>query len=1473
MPASRPDISLVSPWPGPPISELLQPCERPVILAGAGVSAGCGLPTGSELGLWMRRREFATGVDFSGLDRNGQGEHPGHVARQVLEEKPEVRRPMLVDVAGHIEATQARAELSRVVQAIAATPTGVVVTFNYDTIIEQAAEEAGRRAHPLLLDDIPQLVNDGLDQADGDIRVVHLHGVVDDPESLVLDDVSYMKQANSAEVQKLLTALVARNNLCAIGTQFEEDYLATEMLKLRPSHPRHVIVCGLAQAEKVRDGLATLNTGRHNWLPCSYPPGEHEVLGPFCERLVTCDDSPPGGDPRVPLDTAPPAGPYTPRRLIARDEVRQDSSLAPETQLQFGGLEAHSELSLRREQLSVVVGPPGSGKTRLVQSLAEEGGSERAVMLRLRDLRDVVGEPELLLRQWLEQGSVLAGETVPIGDVLAGRARVWLLLDGLDEAPLGRRRPLAEAIERLSSHYPQHRFTVTSRPVAALADLSDVWRVFDLLCDDSWRSAYLAGIGIEEEAFWASLGPAAPRLRSLLRIPFFLQGAVELREAGEEIDGAMQISLALLERALAVDGQLATLGNAPREMLLQVALLQQLSSSTVIGEGTLEAVAAEAELGDATLLADLLASRSLLVTSEGGWTFAHRLFGEALVAEQLLKEDPRRWIDCVAPEVDGWSAVLDQWTAPLQMVLDRSGEWRAEVASRDRHFAARATPREAPRGERLEAASTLWRRALEWDVWVEPVHWNEAGSDAMAIVDLIEGGDLDSLLEEIRRALVAPSRYARGNAVDVLAAVPVEDIAAVLADVLESDEDAVVRRSAASAARRLQLVDVRDQVTRWAMAPADNSEAAEMAAAAIALAPPERRLAVAEEIAEAGNPAAWDGLRSADLPAADRLAMLERQWKEDSASRASLARELTRLVAELGHGVARETAERLAHLAALLKAADPVVLEFAAANSEDAARGVVRALAERELSHSGIARLLGAIGPVALETAGADPIAVEASAGRPELEVRRVVSSPEAVLGPPALAAALRLAEPQRREQLARLVSLEREGVDELGDEGTEILRQTLDRWWGQADLRAAVKVEGPRADIEPWAATVLRFGAAARLLLDDERWIQVATCGWLFEPQLDWLALQATQDRVDQGAARAPSVRVLADLARIAGGFDRHRVLARLESTPLDDAAEVDLLRAGEEVARVDGLRGLERLTAADRRWAALLRPQLAAAGSLEAQLIELEEMVEVLEKDQRIPSIELLWLPAIRSREALPMLERALVAAGAAEPPGTHPSMTLPILGAIEAVGGLESVEVLDAVARERRYDGAQFLVANRNQVLQTVLGWAAVPAAESLARSLRLPLEQAGPVVGPRLLGEIGAGLREALAAMRFDVPAVSFSAGVEQVQVRGGLPEPERGPAPISLVLGTEAISVLGEDARATGLLEDRRIRLWLTGLAGVGPGSRIRVSALVPGGASVHAEAEVRGAPGSLELQLEWVPSEAPGEIAFTILAD
>lgn len=76
----------------------------------------------------------------------------------------------------------------------------------------------------------------------------------------------------------------------------------------------------------------------------------------------------------------------------------------------------------------------------------------------------------------------------------------------------------------------------------------------------------------------------------------------------------------------------------------------------------------------------------------------------------------------------------------------------------------------------------------------------------------------------------------------------------------------------------------------------------------------------------------------------------------------------------------------------------------------------------------------------------------------------------------------------------------------ELAEPDRQLLARTLDDWWAENDLRTAVRVTGREAKISAWAVVVLSFGPAIDFELTDERWVQVATCQWLFGPQYTWL-------------------------------------------------------------------------------------------------------------------------------------------------------------------------------------------------------------------------------------------------------------------------------------------------------------------------------------------------------------------------------
>src|SRR5207247_1394554 len=107
--------------------------------------------------------------------------------------------------------------------------------------------------------------------------------------------------------------------------------------------------------------------------------------------------------------------------------------------------------------------------------------------------------------------------------------------------------------------------------------------------------------------------------------------------------------------------------------------------------------------------------------------------------------------------------------------------------------------------------------------------------------------------------------------------------------------------------------------------------------------------------------------------------------------------------------------------------------------------------------------------------------------------------------------------------------------------------------------------------------------------------------------------------------------------------------------------------------------------------------------SGVLEAQLAELSDLKERLRAGERPDRFDLGWLTAVRDPRALPALESVLVAAGETRAPEAYPDISVPVLNAITALGDLSAIELLDRVARERPYPAAQFLVDDRDRLVQ--------------------------------------------------------------------------------------------------------------------------------------------------------------------------
>lgn len=1344
---SPPAISSVAPWPSGTLARVLSPREWPLPLLGAGISVPCGLPSGAQLAEWMRGLPLSEGIDFGALPA-ARRRNPLWVTQQVVRADPSLRAPLHRAVADHLITLEDVATPTTALRALARTPNrpALILTLNYDRLVEKAARQVGREVHTLEVEDIPSLLNNGLIELDGSLRVLHLHGSLDGPpEKLALTADDYAARADDQRVRELFSALLAFYNLCIIGSSFEEQYLAALLLARRPTEPRHVIVCGARVANHILSGRADLTTHVHNVLVCDYPDDDHGVLDAFCERLVRRAPTPPTRGAKV-IPATPESDPlYEPRQLI--DPYRHDSKVsfdapidhdldlveednyflllsASEIAVELGVVDALEEDDLRAERRAVVVGIPGAGKSQLLERLAASpGAGERAVLVRLRDVRQVVGEPEALLTAWMAAGRVLdGGEPVPIAAVGAGSVRVHLLLDGLDELPRDDRRRVAEAVVRVGEALPEQRLTLSSRPSSALEVFPAHWRQVELLCGDRWRRGLLQRAGTTWEALAARLGPHFPTVGPLLDVPFFLRGVLDLLDSGRVPRDGLDLTLLLLRRLLEKDEHLRMLGSAVNRWLRRVALTILLRGSTTVSASELRELVGDLDLGDPDLVADLLASRSLLQEASGRYAFQHRLFGEALVAEFLLDQRPEEWLDVLAPRAAGRSLLREDWVGVSDLLLARSAEWRAALAERDPRAAARATPLIAPPQERQRAAQLLWDRAQRLEMPLEAGTGRGGRNDGVVIGSLMRAGRLAGMEARVREALGSGSGVQRSNAVEVVARAGLPDAEALLRRVLVEDRDPTVRKKAAWSALHMRLKNLTGALERRALAVGSDRDADDCARAALKLTPPSERPGLAIRLL-ATDPGADGELTQTELTAARSRYRCER-------GRLFASKHLDGIIAALRRPTRRQ-AGQVAFVAAVARVHSRTVVDFLTRHRHSAV-GLIDALDEGLVEHHEIMYLLLAVGGPALRRHGADWRVLEAIERWAQTPARQAASEraapqPMSLGRPLGLEEIMAIEDRDRRVRLLMRDALLAEEVFAQPDHVRRQLVAELGALWGERDLRKAVDAPDD-ATVHDWAGVVLMYGPPLAWRLNPDRWAQVALCGELSAPQLSWLREQAEAEGVRRALRQHPSPSSLGDLAEVIGPDDLPALVEVIVRGDTGTLPKRIIERIVTRLTRARRADLLLRLAAHDPAIEHLVALHLAASGDVPAQRAQLERLIARLRADERVES-ETKWLESVQDASLFELLASAILLAGAEQWVGGEPVFSEILDALLKAAGRVDppaAVALYDQLIANPPWLGAPYLlVGYHDGVMQRLVTEAGRQAAARAARRLNLPL----------------------------------------------------------------------------------------------------------------------------------------------------
>jgi SIR2-like domain len=1313
-----------------------------VPVLGAGVSRGAGLPDAEQLAEWLLDNTpmTETPTERSGLFQVVDAIDPTQVPAGAL-------RAM---VAAHIERFALRP--TPFLQELVHLPSRFIITFNYDDLVGFAAETQGlnvRRLSALNREDRLE-AHRRLTATHGvpppELTVLHLHGQARAPETLVLDDASYNELARLPELLEMVFTLTHFRTLAFVGTKLDEVYLLG-LLQRQVNAAFHVVLCRRDEAAELTTGRAALSPRQHlrvigypdhpdlivlpRWLGAAQPPRRMQV---------------PAGT--LDLDVVPDAANY----IVSEFEERPAAATTV------------SEDDIRDGQRTVVVGVAGTGKTHLLSWLTTNAPPERpALRIRLADVPIRPGRPEAILAAWARYArSALGRPAVDVSTSALNEDRLHFLLDGLDEVANELQETAAVIIAQVADRFPQHAFTVTSRPLPQLAVLghgehaeATAWRFIDLVPGAAWQQRYLAARGLTLAELEAVM-PALTDMYELLHIPFFLTRTVELFENGrlEGLRDIGQLLGQLVDHALSREEELLPMVGLEdaRAWLQRVGLAAAIAGRRTFSFEELREVPVTEELaGNFDVLVQQLQLRLLLAEDDGRLRFSHRLLADELVAEALADIQPSdALLDALAPVVDAQLAgVRADVVIAVSLLCLRSATWRDAVAHRDPLAAARSTPNDAADVDRAAAVDLLWSTYRDWGIWAWERSTPDLVEDTEVIARLLRSDPDGEQVAELRRLMHAGDEIQQGNAVRVLARVAPNGLADELRRVLRDPGRAgVVIRQAAIAAADLVFTELVDDIVFAMLESPDSVVHQDGSIALRRLTPTDRLLEVAKRLVPCRNGNFFTGMVKERMNAEDRI-QLARVLAVEGAD--VLRDDRTDLAGAAGEATPNADVVQAAACAATLWHDDSAeVKALLARDPQAAALGLLEAR-DHGAGWWDIARLAAQADLDVLRVASVDERVIQtaerelefrAMSPSEQTEVRRTIESQwvrrdeERNAGdvpPPTLAELLR--QPAARtDDTLRAQAFELRGqVRSLGDEDLHELRARLAASWPAVPFNELVTVDDRRFSLSGPASAWLFLAPAAEMSLTDEQWAQLATNPVIYSEQSEWLRLQAREPRMQRALALMTDMSAQAWL----------RLLDCCPAPPPVFVVDACAASAGSDADRAEDTSYLmQRLVAGGitdgaLAWAArdeiaakALRPMLAVEGDVEAQRVLVGDLLEAVQTGRTQLRDELGWMSMLLSPEFLEplfeILETAYLSRSDSPTSGWGVSDVLtPTIEAIATIGTRAAVCRYDVLLA--RGDGLRWLRGQRDRIAADVLRTHGAAASAAAAVDVDVPLFQ--------------------------------------------------------------------------------------------------------------------------------------------------
>jgi hypothetical protein len=779
---------------------------RAVPVVGAGLAVGAGAPSAATLGAALA------------ADLEAAGGGPADEWASLFELADRLAAVRGADAVTRLVAAHCQGPFTATsaLLALVHVPGGRIVTTNYDEAIEHAARQAGLEARSFT----PATINEFLQPVpERAVYVLHLHGSAHEPAGIVLDTASYQRVVGDDRVQAGLRALTMSHTLVFFGHSLDprEAHLRRDILWVRTSFARasrHLLVHRAGGLDAAR--LASIRQAGITPLAVDDPTGRYWFVGHLAgilggQSAVTADQH---------LPLAPPARDpwYEPVRLVAHEQVATAEQRQAFDATDGLFVREPTDAELQAHGRLLLVGGPGSGKSRLLRELGRHESS-RAVLVRLGGVRPGPpgADPFAVLRSWLDVGVAFAPQVPRPGREQLIRGAYTLLLDGLDEVPADQRQAVLDVITRAADRLPQHRVVLTSRPLELLHTLQPAhFARYELRPTDRWLRHYLRRRGLDPAELDRLTG-GIPAIAQLCRIPLFAAAAVDrYYEGSPPAANPLELALAYADTGLDIEeGRLlAPDPAAVRTWLERLALTMELAGIAAVDRKTAAEAGLERglELPAMEGLLEHLVERALLSEDGVQVSFHSGVVQEARAAKVLLDAPGGLEFlnDHVLIDIDeaGERGVRPSWGHTIELLATTApSAWRKRIAEYDPLVIARTTPPGTSVADRSTAIATIWTWYEQHQVWVAYEQPGQLLNDRPTIQLLAGDGITNELRDRLRGATRSSKPVTRGNAISVLVAVGDTDGARAALNALLTDPDPVVRRQAAGAAWDLNATD------------------------------------------------------------------------------------------------------------------------------------------------------------------------------------------------------------------------------------------------------------------------------------------------------------------------------------------------------------------------------------------------------------------------------------------------------------------------------------------------------------------------------------------------------------------------------------------------------------------------------------------------------------------------------------------